>query len=132
MNTVTSAVSGGDKWERRSRLHSWCVDAIANARAELDRVRQNSRHGAGRDVSNIVSQTTAIREPGRVSRDEAESFFLTFRCGWNPRIQAKEVRNRAGIVASAAWTNRRLVLHKRQEIGPRRRRNRYPDRAEYR
>src|SRR3954451_20857766 len=100
VNAITSAVSGGDKWERRSRRHGGCVDAIADTRAKLGRVRQNSRHSAGRDISNIVSQTTAIREPSRISCYEAESLLLTFRCGWNPRIQTKEIRNRAGVVAS--------------------------------
>src|SRR5579864_6034719 len=83
---VAAAVSRKDVRERRSIPNFIGVDAVADCRAVLFRVGEDSDDCTRRDVNYIIDGTPPLRESGQVAREEAETLLAPRRSWWNTRI----------------------------------------------
>src|SRR5690349_15104911 len=91
------------------------VDAIADARSELHRVRKNTGHGARRDVHHVIVEPASVRKAGIVTRQEPQA-PLTSRRRWrNAGVQSEEIRNRSRVLGAASWTDGSQVLDQREQ-----------------
>jgi hypothetical protein len=99
------------------------VHAITDSRAELNRVSKDASHGARSDIDHVVNGTAPLGKASEVSRQETETFLASHRSRWNASVQPQSVRDRAGVLRTAAWADWSRVLYQRKQVDTRRRRN---------
>src|SRR5215467_15917246 len=104
---------------RKSRAVAYLVDvdAIANARAELYWVGQNTGHDTRGNVYHVVVEPPSVREASVIAHQEPQALLTTGSRGRNASIQSKQIGNRACVLRPASWTNRSRVLDQRQQVG---------------
>src|SRR6185369_9535272 len=116
---VTSAVSWLHVREGGSVAVLVDVHSVSDFGSESIPVFQNPGHSTRCDIHNVIVQSTSVRESAEVSGKYSQPLLLSHWCLRNPGIQPHKVRNRPCVFWSAAWTDRGLVLHQRQQIGSR-------------
>ena len=90
------------------------VDAIANARAELYWIGQNTGHDTGGNVYHVVVEPAPVREAGVVTRQEPQALLTAGSRGRNAGVQSEQIGNWAGVLGAASRTDRGRVLDQGQ------------------
>ena len=115
--TVASAVCG--KHIRKGGAVSFRIqlNAVANRCAETRGIKKNAGHGSCRNVDDIIDKAPSVGITGDIASQKAQTLLLGNGSGSDPRVQAQQIGNWTSILRSAARTNRRHVLHERQQVG---------------
>ena len=89
MAAVAATVGWPYVWKRRSESTILGVDAITEGGSVFRGINKNSCNGARGDVDNVVDRASSLGKSGKIACEEAESFLILDRSGWNTGIQAK-------------------------------------------
>src|SRR6516164_2869564 len=100
------------------------VNTIADRRSELHRIGQDANHCARGDVDYVIDRTPALRKARQVASKEAQSLLAGCWSWRNAGVEPEQICNRSHILWPTTWTDRSHVLHEREQVRPRCRRNR--------
>ena len=123
MVAVASAVGGANVRERHLKTVTLGVDAVADRRTIFHGIRKDADDCPRRNVHYVVHRSTPLRKSSQIAGQEAESLLAAHRSRGNTGIQSKQVSDGTGIARRASRTDRRHVLHQREQISTWRRRN---------